>query len=128
MITCKIDLTKLAHLCVIKKDRNGGEWMDVSGLFHGQTGSIYLDFVLWESENDKFGNDYRICESLSKEERENGTKAEILGNGKIRGSKPSPYNPGRNEQRQPAKQQQTPPPKKSLAEQVDDDWSGSPPF
>jgi len=110
MITCKIDLKKLARIAPIKKDKNGGEWMDVSQLFHGSTGAIYLDVVLWDSENDKFGNDYRVCESLSKEDREAGTKAEIIGNGKIRGQKPIPYNPGRNEQhpRQQSRPQQAP--------------------
>lgn len=99
MITGKIDLTKLPQ-CEVKSAK-GRDYLDITDLYHGSTGAVYLDFVLWESENDKFGNDYRITESLSKEDREAGTKAEIIGNAKIRGmNKPTPRAPGRDERQQ----------------------------
>lgn len=67
MITVKIDVTKI----------------DKALLFKGEKGT-YLDIVLWETPDDKFGNDYRVTQSVSKEAREKGVKGNILGNGKIR--------------------------------------------
>lgn len=66
MITAKIDVTKI----------------DKSKLFQGKNGAKYLDIVLFETPDDKYGNDYRICQSVSKEERAKGVKGAILGNGK----------------------------------------------
>ena len=63
MITVKINVDKI----------------DKSKLFKGEKGT-YLDLVLFET--DKFDNDYIVKQSLTKEERESGKKAEILGNGK----------------------------------------------
>lgn len=65
-ILIKIDVTK------IEKDR----------LFVGKNGAKYLDIVLLDSPNDKYGNDYMAIQSVSKEERENGVRGPILGNGK----------------------------------------------
>ncbi|MFA5716007.1 MAG: hypothetical protein WC998_09715 [Candidatus Paceibacterota bacterium] len=77
MITLKIDVTKI----------------DKSRLFVGKQGT-YLDLVLIESPNDKYGNDYFVKQSISKEDADNGVKLPILGNGKLIGKKqaepPSP--------------------------------------
>lgn len=71
MILAKIDVTKI----------------DKSKLFKGAKGT-YLDICLMETPDDKFGNDYRIVQSLSKEDRAAGLKGAIIGNGKKFGAKP----------------------------------------
>lgn len=65
-IVIKIDVTKV----------------DKSRLFAGKNGAMYLDIVLLDSKNDKYGNDYMAIQSVSKEDREKGIKGPILGNGK----------------------------------------------
>ena len=65
MISLKIDVTKI----------------DKSRLFKGEKGT-YLDAVLIETPNNQYGDDYMIVQSVSKEEREQGVRGEILGNGK----------------------------------------------
>ena len=67
MITLSIDVTKI----------------DKSRLFVGKKGT-YLDCVLIETPNSEYG-DYMVVESVTKEEREQGKKGTILGNGKIVG-------------------------------------------
>ncbi len=64
MISISIDVTK------IEKER----------LFKGAKGT-YLDAVLIPTPNSEH-NDYMVVQSVSKEERENGVKGPILGNGK----------------------------------------------
>ena len=65
-INLKIDVTK------IDKER----------LFKGKKGT-YLDAVLmFDSEDDRYGNNGMIVQSVSKEEREAGTRGNILGNAK----------------------------------------------
>jgi hypothetical protein len=67
MITGKINLSKI----------------DKGRLFKGEKG-IYLDFVMFETKDNKFGDDYMIKQALSKEDREAGVEAPILGNAKTR--------------------------------------------
>jgi hypothetical protein len=64
MITAKLDVLK------IEKSR----------LYKGQKGT-YLDITIIPTPNGKYG-DYMIVQSISKEERDKGVKAPILGNGK----------------------------------------------
>lgn len=71
LIAVKIDCTKI----------------DKSKLFQGKNGAKYLDCLLQEVENDKFGNDFRVVQAVSKEERMAGTRGAILGNGKYLGAK-----------------------------------------
>ena len=66
MITVKIDVTKI----------------DKNLLFKGAKGT-YLDVVLFETPDDKFGNDYRVVQGVIKEARAAGVKGAILGNGKV---------------------------------------------
>lgn len=74
MITAKIDVTK------IDKDR----------LFKGKSGT-YLDVALIPTPNDKYGNDYMIVQSVSKEEREAGERGPIIGNAReLKSQKASP--------------------------------------
>jgi hypothetical protein len=70
MIKLNIDVTK------IEKKR----------LFEGKKGT-YLDCVLIETPNSEYG-DYMIVQDISKEEREQGIKGPILGNGKNIQKKP----------------------------------------
>ncbi len=73
IIAGKIDCTK------IEKAR----------LFSGKAGQKWLDVVLIPTPNSKYDDDYVICQSVSKEEREKGIKGPILGNAKILGGKPA---------------------------------------
>jgi hypothetical protein len=65
MITVRIDVNKI----------------DKSKFFEGAKGK-YLNLVLWETPNGKFG-DYLVKQELTKEERASGKKLPILGNAKI---------------------------------------------
>ncbi len=67
MITAKIDVTKI----------------DKSKLFVGKNGAKYLDIVLFETPGDKYGNDYRVVQGVTKEDRSAGIKGAILGNGTV---------------------------------------------
>jgi len=73
MITVKIDVTKI----------------DKNLLFKGAKGT-YLDVVLFETPDDKFGNDYRVVQGVTKEARAAGVKGAILGNGKVIGGNAKP--------------------------------------
>ena len=73
MITIKIDVTKI----------------DKALLFKGAKGT-YLDVVLFETPDDKFGNDYRVVQGVTKEARAAGVKGAILGNGKVIGGNAKP--------------------------------------
>jgi hypothetical protein len=66
MISARIDVSKI----------------DKSKLYTGKKGT-YLDIVLFETPDDKYGNDYRIAQGVSKEDRAKGVKGAILGNGKL---------------------------------------------
>ena len=46
-------------------------------------GKRWLSIVLWDSPDDKYGNDYRIDQDIGSEDRLKGVKAPILGNAKI---------------------------------------------
>ena len=52
-------------------------------LFAGQKGT-YLDAVVFlDDDPDQYGNNGMITQSVSQEERESGTRGNILGNAKI---------------------------------------------
>jgi hypothetical protein len=71
MITVKINVSKI----------------DKTHLFEGKSGK-YLDLVLRETPNDKYGNDYMVVQGVSKEARQKGVKGPILGNAKNFGTPP----------------------------------------
>lgn len=73
MITVKIDVTKI--------DKN---------LLYKGTKGTYLDVVLFETPDDKFRNDYRVVQGVTKEARAAGVKGAILGNGKVIGGNAKP--------------------------------------
>ena len=74
VIQVKIDVTK------INKDR----------LFKGKQGT-YLDAVIFVSDKpDQYCNDGMIVQSVSKEEREQGVRGEIIGNIKLSKKKEEP--------------------------------------
>lgn len=67
MITVSIDVSKL----------------DESRLKQGNNGKgPYLEIVLFETQNDKFGNDFSVKQSLTKEEREQKVQLPFIGSGK----------------------------------------------
>lgn len=60
--------------------------IDKSRLYKGKKGT-YLDAVFFlDEQDDQYGNNGMIVQSVSKEERERGERGEILGNGKIMSS------------------------------------------
>lgn len=68
LISLKIDLNKV----------------DKSRLFTSSKGALYLDATLFvNDEPDKFGQCGMIVQQVTKDERANGVKGNILGNGKI---------------------------------------------
>ena len=68
----------------IKTGQINKEW-----LYKGKN-ATYLNLVLFPSQNDPYGNDWIVKQSLSKEQRAAGVKAPIIGNGKnMGGSKPT---------------------------------------
>jgi hypothetical protein len=56
--------------------------MDKEKFFKGSKGT-YCDIVLIPTPNNQYGDDYMICQSVSKEEREAGQRGAILGNAKM---------------------------------------------
>lgn len=58
--------------------------IDKAHLYEGKKGK-YLTLVLWETPDDKYGNDYRVVQGVSKEARASGVKGAILGNAKVLG-------------------------------------------
>jgi len=93
MIIGKVNLCAAKGVRFFQKD--GRKFLEITdaGLYEGKNGAVYLDLALFESPDDKYGNDWRICQSVSQEARQAGEKGAILGNGKNRGggaSKPAP--------------------------------------
>ena len=64
--------------------------IDKTKLIDGKNGAKYLNVVLIETPNDKYGNDYLIAENVTKEERLAGKRGAILGNAKIMGDRGKP--------------------------------------
>lgn len=62
--------------------------LDKTKFFHGKNGAIYADLVLFETPGDQYGNDYRVVQSVTKEDRAAGVKGAIVGNGKVFGQSP----------------------------------------
>ena len=65
-IVVKIDVTKI----------------DKARLYKGAKGT-YLDAILRPTPDSKYGEDYMIVQSVSKEEREQRVKGNIIGNARI---------------------------------------------
>jgi hypothetical protein len=104
-ITIKIDVTKI----------------DKSRLFKGEKGT-YLDLTTFiDTENqDQYGNNGFISQSITKEEREQKVQTPILGNAKVffsDSASPQAQN------RAPKRQQSAPPPPP-----MDDDFDDDIPF
>lgn len=70
LISVRVDVTKI----------------DKAKLYKGAKGT-YLDIVLMPSRDSKFGDDFMVVQSISKEEREAGQRGAILGNAKFLGQK-----------------------------------------
>lgn len=65
MITISIDVTKVDNARLTEKN-----------------GAKYLVLVVQDSINDKYGNDFIVRQGCSNEERAQGLKMPIIGNGK----------------------------------------------
>lgn len=94
-IVAKIDVTKI----------------DKSKLFKGTKGT-YLDVILIATSEDKYGNDFMVCQSVSQEDRRAGVKGAILGNAKYLGGAPR------------TQQAQTPPPQRQREPQPQSNNNG----
>lgn len=83
IIAIKIDCTKITK----------------SRLYLGKGGAKYLSALAMELDQpDQYGNNWRIVEAVSKEERQAGKRGPILGNGKnIGGAKRSDVKPAATE-------------------------------
>ena len=89
--------------------------IDKARLFAGQKGT-YLDATIFVdlAELDQYGNSGMITQDVSKEEKQQGVKGNILGNGKVfwveNGQAPQPQNQSQGgfQQQQQAPQQQRP--------------------
>ena len=85
--------------------------IDKARLFAGQKGK-YLDATIFVdlSELDQYGNSGMITQDVSKEEKQQGVKGNILGNGKIfwveNGQAPQPQGQSQGSYQQQAPQQQ----------------------
>ena len=66
--------------------------IDKKRLYKGKKGTYLIGVIFLNEEPDEYGNNGFICESVSKEEREQGVKGEILGNVKILGNSKPPVN------------------------------------
>jgi hypothetical protein len=80
MFTLSIDVLKIDKSLLKEVTKQDG------------TKAIYLNLICWENENgkDKYDNDGTVKQSLSKEQRDAGTKVQILGNYKVKGDAPAP--------------------------------------
>lgn len=67
-ITAKIDVSKIIKSKLFTSEK---------------TGAVYLDLFFVPSKDNKFGDDYFIVQSQTKEERQAKVKNEILGNAKF---------------------------------------------
>lgn len=59
--------------------------MDMNRIFNGKNGAQYLDATIFVNmdELDQYGNSGMITQDVSKEEKQQGVKGNILGNGKV---------------------------------------------
>jgi hypothetical protein len=104
MIKLKIDLTKLTGARRMKSSSGKDVIVidiDASRLYKAQSGALYADLDCVEKkEVGQYGDTHFIAESTTKEERGNGIKGAIIGNGKeifpvnrkSMGMEPSPPN------------------------------------
>ena len=59
--------------------------MDMTRIFNGKNGAQYLDATIFVDmeQLDQYGNSGMITQSVSKDEKSQGIKGNILGNGKL---------------------------------------------
>ena len=96
--------------------------IDKTRLFKSDRGVTYLDLVLIESPNDKYGNDYMVVQGVSKEDRAAGVKGAILGNAKIFGPRPGAGDGGdAGKRRPPEKRDAATPPSPQDPGNLDED-------
>jgi hypothetical protein len=69
VISLKIDLTKIDKKRIYVSEKTGAKYLDA--------------IIMLNDEPDRFENNGMVVQSVSKEEREAGTRGEILGNVKI---------------------------------------------
>jgi len=86
--------------------------MDMNRIFNGKNGAQYLDATIFVNmdELDQYGNSGMITQDVSKEEKQQGVKGNILGNGKVfwveNGQAPQPQGQAQGGYQQQAAPQQ----------------------
>ena len=76
--------------------------IDKSKIFTAKNGKKYLSVVVTErKEVDQWGNDLVVYVSQSKDERDNKSPKNYIGNGKTYGEKPTTAHPQESPQPQP---------------------------
>lgn len=94
-LSLKIDLSKL----------------DMNRIFNGKNGAQYLDATIFVNmdELDQYGNSGMITQDVTKDEKQQGIKGNILGNGKVfwveNGQAPQKKPPQQQGYQQPSAQQ-----------------------
>lgn len=80
MFTLSIDVTKIDKSLLKEVTKKDG------------TKAVFLNLICWPNEEgrDQYDNDGTVKQSLSKEQREAGTKVKILGNYRVKDDAPSP--------------------------------------
>ncbi len=96
--------------------------IDKSRLFKGEKGT-YLDLTTFidTDQQDQYGNNGFICQSVTKEERNAGVQTPILGNTKVFYGGGQPQQPAQQQPQQPAQQQpQSAPASRPFEDEFDD--------
>jgi|TARA_R110000824_G_scaffold203371_7_gene387839 hypothetical protein len=84
LITASIDVTKIDKTRLV-----AGKKLNADGKV-GQ----YLNLTLIETPGNQYGDSHMVVQSVSKEEREQGVRGTILGNGKTFGEdRPAAHQP-----------------------------------
>jgi hypothetical protein len=84
VITASIDVTKIDKGRLV-----AGKKVNAEGKV-----AQYLDMTLIETPDNQYGDSHMVVQSVSKEEREQGVKGNILGNGKTFGDdRPAAHQP-----------------------------------
>jgi hypothetical protein len=82
----QITSAQLQKIIMIIQAKLNLKKVDKKQLFHStKTDAVFLDIVIMENRGgrDKYGNDFMVIQSVSKEERLAGRRGPILGNGKF---------------------------------------------
>jgi hypothetical protein len=83
LIAGKVCLTKILGIKYLEK--NGRMFLEITDcdFFKSDLGHFYLSLDIWATPNGEFG-EFRINQSLSKDQRASGVRSPILGNARYK--------------------------------------------